>query len=117
MTEIQKNAELKTLVGKTIRSREAVSGAVFYFWAQFTEQGISYGIGDSVNPTFNTPLPAVGTAFSDYVATFRGNVNGHQQAGTITIEVAEGLIKNVKVKFSEGTDYNNTDINCQFVNE
>ncbi len=115
---IQANESLTTLLGKTIRSRNPITEPSYYLWAKFTEDGISYGIGDSVNPTFNTALTASANAFNNFKATFSGTINNNKQSGDITIEVVDGLIKNVKVKFTEGNSYvDKGDISCQFVNQ
>ena len=116
---IGQNESLTTLLGKTIRSRNALenSGGMGYLWAKFTEDGISYGQGGEASPTFNNPLKASQNAFNNYSATFTGTVNEKEQSGDITIQVDSGIITNVQVKFTKGTSYDNQVINCQFVNQ
>ena len=105
-------------LGKTIRSKEPITQPAFYFWAKFTDEGISYGQGTDATPSFVNTIFLEKSALSDKAAKFSGNTSsGVTQKGTITFTDDGTSITSIVVKLEEGTSYDGQTISCQFVNE
>ena len=119
---IDTTATFEQFLGKTIRSKSSIgnTSGMAYFWAKFTENGISYGAGTESTGSFIQTTFLAKSALSTKVAQFEKNTTtGQEQKGTITFEVDAGntLITNIKVYFESGTSYDGETIECQFVNE
>ena len=111
----------KQFLGKTIRSKSSLenTSGMAYFWAKFTEDGISYGAGTESTGSFIHTTFLSKSALNDKVAKFDGKAgtDGVTQEGTITFADNGTSITSITVKFTKGTSYEGQTIDCQFVNE
>lgn len=108
---ISSQKDFKQLIGKTIRSKEAIAGEVFYFWAEFDENGIKYGQGTSDMPPSSYRNASLNLdAFTD------NRVNFSDNNGAIKFAFAGKMITNIEVVFTSGTDisYAGKTFECQF---
>lgn len=105
--------DFKTFIGKTIRSREAISkdGIVGYFWAEFNNGGIKYGQGDELNKgglPHNAQLNT--SAFTNSRANFSDN-NGY-----VEFQLGGSTITNIQICLTNSSFQMRTNIfDCQFV--
>ena len=89
-----------------------------YFWAKFTDDGISYGAGTEADGNFSQTTFLQKSALSERKAQFTKNTTtGKEQTGTITFADDGSSITGITVEFKTGTSYDGQTIECQFVNQ
>ena len=108
--------------GKTIRSRDALSGGMGYFWATFDDKGINYGAGDEGSK------PRGGYSYqaklnNDALENNGSKANFSDNKGSIQFLANAGeKVSKITVTFDKDSGYAKEYIDaspfeCQFVNE
>ena len=121
VSPVDKTKDFTQFLGRTIRSKSSIgnTSGMAYFWAKFTDDGISYGAGTEASGNFSQTTFLAKSALNDKVAKFDGKAgsDGVVQEGTITFTDDGTSITSITVKFTKGTSYQGQTIECQFVNE
>ena len=113
-------------VGKTIRSRDALLGSTFYFWATFDDNGIKYGSGSEGSKpiTGNLDGYVLHTSLNKSALSSANNkANFSDNKGSIFFEAKAGdKVSKITVTFDKDSGYAKEYIDaspfeCQFVNE
>ena len=113
--EIKTKEDWKTFLGKTLISEEGITtDKLWYFWAEFTTDGIKWGINNSKTTppaNYSATVSLSQDVFTENKANFTGPVisqNLGSQKGNIqfTVDPNDGTIMDVIVTFTDGTSYN-----------
>ena len=121
VSPVDTSKDFTQFLGRTIRSKSSIgnTSGMAYFWAKFTEDGISYGAGTESSGSFIQTTLLEKSILSTKVANFRGEKgsDGVEQTGTIAFDDDGTSITSITVKFVKGTSYAGQTFECQFVNE